>query len=548
MASQLIHPTKSAYSYPLLIKTILENTLKYNPENEIIYRDSFRMNYYEFNKRVARLANALKAMGVEEGDVVAVMDFDSHRYLELYFAIPMIGAVLHTINYRLSPQQMYYTMNHAEDKFVFCHSELVPLLNAIMPKLETVKQYILMTDGDEPGNHQIRFFGEYESLLKHQEETFGFPELDENTLATLFYTTGTTGKPKGVYFSHRQLVLHTQAVAMALGARENVITIDSSDIYMPITPMFHVHAWGFPYIATMLSMKQVYPGKYEPAMLVKLIQSEKVTISHCVPTILNMLVSSPAAGQFDWSKWRVIIGGSALPEGLARAALKIGINVISGYGMSETCPVLTLAYLDKKMMETLTPDEQINERCKTGRPIPFVELHIMDEGGNILPNDGKALGEIVVRTPWLTQGYFKEVDRSEALWEYGYMHTGDMATIEPNGTVMIRDRKKDVIKTGGEWVSSLELENIISAHPAVQEVAVVGIPDEKWGERPFALIVLKQGQSADKDAIHSHLTSYINSGHLSKWAMPDEVRFVSEIPKTSVGKIDKKKIREDMGQ
>lgn len=546
MASQLIHPTKSAYAYPLLIKTLLETTLKYNSDNEIVYRDIFRMNYVEFNKRVARLANVLKSLGVEEGDVVAVMDFDSHRYLELYFAIPMIGAVLHTINYRLSPQQMYYTMNHAEDKFVFCHAELVPLLNAILPKLETVKKYVLLSDdGKSPENSQVNFTGEYESLLKEQSDSYSFPDFDENTIATLFYTTGTTGKPKGVYFSHRQLVLHTQAVAMALGARDNVISIDSSDHYMPITPMFHVHAWGFPYIATMLSMKQVYPGKYEPAMLVKLIQTEKVTISHCVPTILSMLVSSPVARQFDWSKWRVIIGGSALPEGLARAALEFGINVISGYGMSETCPVLSLAYLNKNMINTLSPDEQIVERCKTGRPIPLVELHIMDDDGNILPHDGKTMGEIVVRTPWLTQGYFKEVDRSEALWQYGYMHTGDMATIEPNGTIMIRDRKKDVIKTGGEWVSSLELENIISAHPSVKEVAVVGVPDEKWGERPFALVVLKEGATSDKDGLIAHLNRYISSGHLSKWAMPDEIRFIAEIPKTSVGKIDKKKIREE---
>ncbi|MCO5233568.1 MAG: fatty acid--CoA ligase [Chitinophagales bacterium] len=541
--SRIIERTPSAYSYPLLIKSLLQNSLKFYPDHEIIYRDSFRMNYREFNKRVARLAHTLTSIGVKEGDVVGVIDFDSHRYLELYFAIPMIGAVLHTINYRLSPQQILYTMNHAEDKVVFCHEELLPLLEAVKPEIETVEKYVLLTDGNIPSSNTISFVGEYEKLIKKQKDSYDFPSFDENTMASLFYTTGTTGKPKGVYFSHRQLVLHTIAATATLGAQDNIVNITSKDNYMPITPMFHVHAWGFPYIATMLGMKQVYPGKYEPGMLVKLIQSEKITISHCVPTILGMLVNSPVAGQFDWSRWKVIIGGSALPQGLARSAIKLGISVMVGYGMSETCPVLSLAHINAAMLEGLTEDEQVEERCKTGRPIAMVEMQIMDEKGHFLPWDGETMGEIVVRTPWLTQGYFKEEERSEELWEYGYLHTGDIATVEPNGTFMIRDRKKDVIKTGGEWVSSLEIENLISQINGISEVAVVGIPHEKWQERPAALIVLRADTNVSKETIVSHLEKYVHTGDLSKWAVPDEIRFVAEIPKTSVGKIDKKRIR-----
>ncbi|MCO5231983.1 MAG: fatty acid--CoA ligase [Chitinophagales bacterium] len=542
--SRIIERTPSAYSYPLLIKSLLENSLKFYPDNEIIYRDSLRMNYREFNKRVARLANSLTAIGVKEGDIVGVIDFDSHRYLELYFAIPMIGAVLHTINYRLSPQQILYTMNHAEDKIVFCHEELLPLLEAVSSELETVEKYVLLTDGKVPTS-SISFVGEYEKLLSEQKDTYDYPSFDEDTMASLFYTTGTTGLPKGVYFSHRQLVLHTIAAAMTLGAQDNVVNISSLDNYMPITPMFHVHAWGFPYIATFLGMKQVYPGKYEPEMLVKLIQTEKITISHCVPTILGMLVNSPIATKFDWSKWKVIIGGSALPQGLARSALKLGISVMVGYGMSETCPVLSLAHINAAMLAEMTEEQQLEERCKTGRPIAMVEMQIMDENGNFLPWDGETMGEIVVRTPWLTQGYFKEEERSEELWEHGYLHTGDIATVEPNGTFLIRDRKKDVIKTGGEWVSSLEIENLISQISGIAEVAVVGIPHEKWQERPAALVVLKAEADISKDMIISHLEKSVASGDLSKWAVPDEVRFVTEIPKTSVGKIDKKRIRAD---
>ncbi len=540
--TRIIPSTPSAYNQPLLIRSILAQSLLYEPDREIIYRDSFRMNYQTLNKRIAQLAHALTNMGVEAGDVVGVIEFDSHHYLELYFAIPMIGAVLHTINYRLAPEQMLYTMNHAEDKVVFCNEAFTSLLNGIRNKLETVEKFVLVTDA-EAKTIPPPFTHEYESMIQGQLKHYDFPDFDENSMATLFYTTGTTGKPKGVYFSHRQLVLHTLAVATALSAIDSPVRINAADVYMPLTPMFHVHAWGIPYLATMLGMKQVYPGRYEPDMLMKLILSERITFSHCVPTILNLLVFNPKSKAIDLSFFRVIIGGSALPAGLAKAALEMGIDIISGYGMSETCPVLTVTYLPKHLREEMTTEKQVAERIKTGRAIPFVEIKLMDDDGKFLPFDGKTIGELTVRAPWLTQGYFKEEERSEDLWKDGYLHTGDMAYVEPNGTVVICDRKKDIIKTGGEWISSLDLESLISSHHAVKETAVVGLPDEKWGERPVAWIVLNEGANMTGQDVKEHLQQFIQSGHLSKWSMPDQFIFCSEIPKTSVGKIDKKLIR-----
>ena len=545
-STRLIKRTSSAHDPNLLIKSIFDQTLKFEPNHEIIYRDLFRMDYHTFNKRVCKLAHTLNNLGIKAGDVVAVIDYDSHRYLELYFAIPMIGAVLHTINYRLSPEQALYTINHAEDKIIFCHLDFLELVEKLEPKMETVEKFILMRDDNSSPNTKINLVGEYEDLLSEQPDTFDFPEFDENSMATLFYTTGTTGRPKGVFFSHRQLVLHTIGVSMSLGVMDSPVRVHSDDNYMPITPMFHVHAWGFPYLATMLGMKQVYPGKYEPKMLLHLLINEKITISHCVPTILNMLVSSPNVKSLDLSNWKVIIGGSALPGGLAKATMELGIDVITGYGMSETCPVLTLTYLTREDREKMSLSEQVEARIKTGRPVHFVDLKLMNEQGKFLPFDGKSMGEIVVRAPWLTQSYFKEPEKSEELWKFGYLHTGDVATVEPDGTVTICDRKKDVIKSGGEWISSLELESLISAHPAVKETAVVGVPDDKWGERPIALVVLKEDQSANENDLTDHLKAYVEKGELSDFALPDHFRFVREIPKTSVGKLDKKRIRADL--
>ncbi|HWS00431.1 MAG TPA: AMP-binding protein, partial [Prolixibacteraceae bacterium] len=312
--SNLIEKTKSAYAYPLLIKQLFAAPMANNPDQEIVYRDQLTITYKTWQERVHRLANALTSIGVTEGSTVAVMDWDSHRYLEAYYAVPMMGAVLHTINVRLSPEQMVYTIDHAEDDVIICHTEFLPLLEGIRGRIAEGRKFILIDEGGEIFKNHFQFEGEYEQMLAEASPVFDFPEFDENTRATTFYTTGTTGLPKGVYFSHRQLVLHTLSTTAALAANSVQGRLHRESIYMPLTPMFHVHAWGIPYIATFLGTKQVYPGKYVPAMLLKLLETHKVTFSHCVPTILNMLLKDPASLRCDLSRWTCIIGGAALPR------------------------------------------------------------------------------------------------------------------------------------------------------------------------------------------------------------------------------------------
>lgn len=544
MKTKTIAKTPSAYAYPLLIKHLLKTPLIYSPDQEIVYRDQMRYTYSEFGKRVAKLAHGLSKLGVKAGDTVAVMDWDSHRYLECYFSVPMIGAVLHTINIRLSHEQLIYTINHAEDDVILVNAEFLPMLEAVADQFETPKKIILIKDNEEAVTTPLTMEDEYESLLADQADSYDFPDFDENSIATAFYTTGTTGLPKGVFFSHRQLVLHTYGVMAAQCGYASQARLSSADIYMPITPMFHVHAWGMPYMMTLLGAKQVYPGRYEPAMLLKLKDSEKVTFSHCVPTILHMIINNPAAKEVDLSGWKMIIGGAALSKGLCMQALDLGINLFTGYGMSETCPILTIANIKQSELDKGI-DDQIKIRCRTGLPIPNVYLEIVDFDGNPLPHDGTTTGEVVARTPWLTQGYLKEAEKSEELWENGWLHTGDVGFIDEQGYLQITDRLKDVIKSGGEWVSSLELEDIISQHPAVSEAAVVGIPDEKWGERPIALIVIREGfkEKTTEEELKAFYQKYIKNGTIPKFGMPNQILIVSEIPKTSVGKINKKNIR-----
>ena len=547
LQTRVIAPADNAHSSPLLIKRLLLSGSRYEKTREIVYRDQLRYSYATLNERIARLANALTAAGVKAGDTVAVMDWDSHRYLECMFAIPMLGAVLHTINIRLSADQILYTMNHAEDKFVLVNSEFVPLYKGIESQLTTVEKTILLTDAADKSADLPNLVGEYESLLAAASPSYDFADFDENSVATTFYTTGTTGNPKGVYFTHRQLVLHTLSMAATVSALDSIRLLGNADVYMPITPMFHVHAWGVPYVATMLGVKQVYPGRYEPELLMKLIQQEKVTFSHCVPTILQMLMNTPSAKGHDFGGLRMIIGGSALNRALYEAAKATGIQLTAAYGMSETCPLISCAYINEELLAG-TEDERTTYRIKAGVPVPLVEAAIMGADGQLLPSNGEAQGELVLRAPWLTQGYFREPQKGEELWEHGWLHTGDVAAIDSMGFIEIRDRIKDVIKTGGEWISSLELEDLISRHAAVREVAVVGVADPQWGERPFALLVLREGQSLDAKGLKEHLIPFVEMGHINKWAIPTQIALVTEIPKTSVGKLDKKRIRVDIAQ
>ena len=317
--------------------------------------------------------------------------------------------------------------------------------------------------------------------------------------------------------------------------------VGKHDVYMPLTPMFHVHAWGIPYMSTLYGVKQVYPGRYQPEMLLKLILGEKVTFSHCVPTILQMLVTAPAVQGLDLSHWQVVIGGARLPKGLALAARKLGVKVYTGYGMSETCPILTIATLKPSMDE----DTHLDQAISTGFPVPLVNLKVLNAAGQEVARDATETGEIVVRTPWLTPGYYKDPERSEELWAGGWLHTGDVAHVNEQGYVQIVDRMKDLIKSGGEWIVSLELENLLSLHEDVLEAAVIGVPDEKWGERPLAIVVPKQGAEGKitAEGLRAHMEKFVADGVIATWEVPDHYVVVKEIPKTSVGKIDKKVLR-----
>jgi len=542
----------AAYDFQLLLKHLLEHGVAWAPDQEIVYRDQLRYTYTDMYVRVLRLASALQQLGVQTGTKAGVIEWDSHRYLEMYFGIPGIGAVLHTINPRLSLENLIYTMEHAEDEVLIFHEDFLPLVEQLRPRLPSIRRYILITDqaDNEHPKEKPDIEGvdaEYEELLSGASPLAELPDFDENTQATLSYTTGTTGRPKGVYFTHRQLVLHTFAGWGSLPAISNYGPLDKHEVYMPLTPMFHVHAWGAPYWATLYGFKQVYPGKYDPELLLRLIVEEKATFSHCVPSILQMVLTPAATQGVDLSHWRVVIGGARLIKGLAMAARKLGIKITGGYGLSETCPLLTIANLKPFMEEEWDEagGKQLDWMVKTGFVMPLVKIRVVGPDGKDVAQDGTETGEIVVRSPWTTPGYYKDPDRSEELWAGGWLHTGDVANVDEYGYIQIVDRIKDVIKSGGEWIVSLELENLLSLHEDVLEAAVIGVPDEKWGERPLAIIVPVEGteERITAQAMQEHLQKYVADGVITKWAVPEHYVFVEDLPRTSVGKIDKRALR-----
>ena len=546
MSAAAMPSAPSAYAYPLLIKQLLHTPMALAADQEIVYRNQVRYRYRDFRGRLDRLANMLASLGVKHGSTVAMMDWDSHRYLECYFAVPMMGATLVTVNIRLNPQQIAYCLNHARAEVLLVHRDFLPVVEQIRGQLSALERLVLIADGADP-TPAAGFAGEYEELLASADATHEFSEFDENTRATSFYTTGTTGHPKAVAFSHRQIVLHTLGIGLNFAMPPTGQRFHWGDVYMPMTPMFHVHAWGFPFLATLLGVKQVYPGRYQPGFLLKLIAKERVTFSHCVPSILQMLLDAPESAATDLKGCKLVVGGSAMTPGLARRAAEHGIEAWCGYGMSETCPVLTSALVKPGLV--LDDDEQLSLRCKSGKPLPLVELRIVDPDMRDVPRDGKTVGELVARAPWLTQAYGGDAAASEQLWRGGYLHSQDVAHIDAEGYVQITDRLKDVIKSGGEWISSLELESLISQHPAVAEVAVIGVADARWGERPLALVVARAEAKVplNAEAIRAHLLAFVADGRLSKAAIPERILLVEAVDKTSVGKIDKKLLRQKYG-
>ncbi|MEM2223989.1 MAG: long-chain fatty acid--CoA ligase [Acidilobaceae archaeon] len=532
--------------YDLTLDKLIKSALQYNPEGEIVYRTRIGVERYNYSiafKRMNSLAAALSSLGVRRGDRVATLDWNTHWHYEAYFAVPMMGAILHTVNVRLAPYEIEYIMNHAEDKVVIVHSDFLKLVESIAPRVKSLEHVIVVDADSAPervGDAKVYL---YEDLVKSHRESFEWPELSENEVAGMCYTSGTTGLPKGAYFTHRQMVIHAMSVGLFVSITP-LIDMNSTSTILHIVPMFHVFSWGLPYVATLIGTKQIYPNRLVPSIILELIAGEKVTHTAGVPTILYMLLHDPSSPKYDLSGLKFLSGGSATPEGLAELARKRGVEVIVGYGLTETAPVLTIASPPTKL---LSGPELRKLTLRTGWPIPLVELRVVDPKGIPVPKDGKTMGEVVVRAPWTTSEYYKDPAKTEELWSGGWLHTGDIAVWFEDGSILIMDRDKDVIKSGGEWISSVRLEDAISTHPGVSQVAVIAAKSEKWGERPVAFIVPKpewRGKLTLEEIRKYLEDNYVAKGLISRWWLPDKVIEVDSLPLTSVGKIAKRVLRE----
>jgi len=522
--------------YPLTLMHLLERAGSLYGSVEIVSRmpdkSMHRYTYADFYRRARSLAKALQKAGLKRGDRVGTLMWNHYVHLEAYFGIPAAGGVLHTLNLRLHPDEIAYIANHAGDRFLIVDDVLLPLLQKFRDRLK-VERIIVVSLTGQPVPEGME---EYESFIAEPAEDFVYPDLDEEEAAGMCYTSGTTGRPKGVVYSHRALVLHSFASAMA-----DTLGISRHDVVLPVVPMFHVNAWGLPFTCTMVGAKQVFPGPHlDPVSLLELFKGEQVTFTAGVPTIwlgiLQELEKKP--GQWDLNpKLRMVVGGAAAPESLIRAFDRHNLRVVHAWGMTETTPLGTVSLL-KPHMESLSVDEQYAYRAKQGLPAPFVEVRIVNEQG-VASHDGKTMGELQVRGPWIAADYYNRPDSRDSFTEDGWFRTGDVATIDPEGFVKITDRTKDLIKSGGEWISSVDLENALMGHPAVAEAAVIAVPHPKWQERPLAVVVLKEGARATEEELIQHLAP-----RFAKWWLPDGVVFVEEIPRTSAGKFLKAKLRE----
>ncbi|MFL5842351.1 MAG: long-chain fatty acid--CoA ligase [Thermoleophilaceae bacterium] len=518
--------------YPLTIKHVLDRVRRFGSDSEVVTLkgegDIRRAAYPDVAVRADKLASALAKLGIEEGDRVGTFMWNNQEHFETYLAVPSMGAVLNTVNIRLFPEQIAYIVNHAKDRILFVDDCLVEPLEKMAPEFETVEHFVVVGDGDMGSlPNAVR----YDDLLADADESFDYPEIDERSAAGLCYTSGTTGNPKGVLYSHRSTILHAMAQSGA-----DAIGLRFTDRVLPIVPMFHVNAWGIPHGCGLTGASLVMPDRFlqgEP--LAKLIEAEKVTASAGVPTVWAQVLQYLDDNEVDTSSLRVVVcGGAAVPQGLMQGLEeRHGITMVQGWGMTETSPVCAVAHAPGEA----EGDDHWSYRTAAGRILPLVEARLIDDNGNEVEWDGKSTGELEVRGPWIARDYYEDPSSPEKFHD-GWLRTGDIASIDERGYVRISDRSKDVIKSGGEWISSVELEQALMAHDAIEEAAVIARPDEKWSERPLACVVLAEGASATPEDLQKHL-----SERVVKWWIPETFAFIDEVPKTSVGKFDKKMLR-----
>jgi fatty-acyl-CoA synthase len=499
-----------------------------NPLHRYTYKDCFR--------RTRQLANALGKLGLEHGDRVATLAWNDYRHLEAYYAVGGSGFVCHTVNPRLFPEQVVFIINHAEDRWILADLLMVPLLEQIADQIPGVQGFVIMTDESHMPETSLRNAVCYETLIGAESDEFTWPAFDERSAVALCYTSGTTGDPKGVLYDHRSSILHAYAAVTP-----DVMGLSSNDCVLPVVPLFHVNAWGIPYAALMVGCKLIFPGPKmgDGETLYQLLEQESVSLALGVPTVwLALLQYADKAGKKLHKLQRTVIGGAAVPESMIRAFRdQHDVVVIQGWGMTEMSPLGTVS-TPKFGMESLTPDEMITLRAKAGRGIFGVEMRIVDDEGNELPWDGVAYGSLQVRGPWICSDYFKLEGKSESHTADGWFDTGDVATIDNEGYMAITDRTKDVIKSGGEWISSIDVENTAMGHEGVAEAAVIGVPHPKWSERPLLIVIRADGAELDGDQMLAWL-----DGKIAKWWIPDDVVFVDEIPHTATGKIKKIELR-----
>jgi fatty-acyl-CoA synthase len=523
--------------YPLTVPYLLDRAARYFPDVEVVSRGPDRSlgrsSYAEVCRHAHQLAGGLARLGVGRGDRVATLGWNHARHLEAYFGVPLMGGVLHTLNPRLSAEDLAYVVNHAGDSVLLVDDALLPVLERLRNQV-SLKHIVVWANGTQPAEGVI----DYEELIGSESGEFAGPRLDEREAACMCYTSGTTGRPKGVVYSHRAIVLHSLASAMTDG-----LAIGQREVLCPVVPMFHVNGWGLPFTATMVGCKQVLPGPHlDPESLLELYVAEGVTLSAGVPTIwlgiLQALDSQP--GRWQLGPVRMVVGGSAAPESMIRGFDRHGLRVVHAWGMTEMTPLGTVSWL-KRSLEELPEDQRYAYRAKQGLPAPLVDTRVMGPAGEA-PWDGQAMGELEVRGPWVASGYYQAPEHTDKWSDDGWFRTGDVATIDPEGYVKITDRTKDLVKSGGEWISSVDLENALMGHPAIAQAAVIAAKHPKWDERPVAVVVFKEGASATAEELRAFLEP-----KFARFWLPDEFVFTAQIPKTAVGKFQKIALRHQYG-